>query len=86
MEIRKDVLGQIPDIGDIVGFNPAKYKGLVYGKCIGYTKSGLPKIANIDFSKSWVSNKFEHYDFLVPKTGFLVCKNINNGDTSKEMQ
>lgn len=60
--MKKDIFGIEPKIGDIIVFNPPKYKGLVYGKCIGFTKVGLPIIEHTSFIGSKESIKT---DFLV---------------------
>lgn len=65
MKIQKDIFGIQPEIGDIIIFNPPRYKGLVYGRCIGFMASGLPKV-------NWNDNEL---DYRVPKTGFVVKKN-----------
>lgn len=49
MEIKKDLFGNTPKIGDIIVFNPPKYKGLVYSSIIGFTKAGLPQVENIPY-------------------------------------
>lgn len=65
MEIRKDIFGNIPQIGDTIVFTPASYKQLIYGTCIGYSTIGLPKL-DIDkkFGYTGQTN--------TPKNGFVV--------------
>ena len=73
MEVRCDILGIEPKEGDIIIFNPPKYKGLIYGNCIGFTKVGLPKVGNL--------NHVSYPDvFYVPKTGFVVKEREINGE------
>ena len=45
MKIREDILGNIPDIGDTIAYNPPRYKGLVHGICVRFTSSGLAEEA-----------------------------------------
>lgn len=75
-EIRKDILGVTPQIGDTITFNPPRFKGLLYGTCVGFSKVGLP-LVDIDNSKeSYLGNKTD--DFYSPKTGFTVSKANNS--------
>jgi len=80
MEIRKDILGNTPKIGDIIVFNPPREKGLVAAKVFGFAKSGLPKV--IEFYKMrWVEKEINagNGDYLyfsnTPKTGFAIIQN-----------
>lgn len=43
-KIRLDEFGVEPKVGDLIAFNPAKYKGLVTGTCRGFSESGLPEV------------------------------------------
>ena len=72
-EIRKDIFGITPELGDLIAFNPAKYKGLVVGECVDYTRVGLPVVMLIDtkYSEYYISN---NKGTIVPKTGFVVRK------------
>ena len=45
---KKDIFGIEPKVGDILIFNPPKYKGLLYGTCIGFTDAGCPKVNKIN--------------------------------------
>ena len=73
MEIRCDILGVIPEIGDIIIFNPPKYKGLIFGDCMGFTKVGLPKVGNLNCVMYPFEYDYKRDGFYVPKTGF-ICK------------
>jgi len=73
MEVRKDILKQTPEIGDIIVFNPPQYKGLVYGVCIGFTDIGLPKVGSLS-SLEGMSYTIQKHGFYTPKTGFVVVK------------
>ena len=73
MEVRKDILKQDPEVGDIIVFNPPQYKGLVYGICIGFTNLGLPKVGHLS-SMEGMSYTVEKCGFYTPKTGFVVVK------------
>ena len=69
MDIRKDIIGNIPKIGDTIAFNPPYYKGLVWGECVQFTSVGLPIL------------KMEEDDddyFMTPKTGFVIIKKLKN--------
>lgn len=73
-EIKKDLFGNIPKIGDIIIYNPAKYKGLVYGICVGFSKhSNLPIVLIDDiFRHQYLGNTIgENYKYT-PKTGFII--------------
>lgn len=62
MEKRKDIMGNTPEIGDTIAFNPPYYKGLKKAKVIGFSKAGLPIISKGNDS---------------PKTGFVIVKSGN---------
>lgn len=72
MNKQNDIFNNVPEIGDIIVYNPPKYKGLIYGTCVGFASSGLPKIeideTIFDF---WLgcSNSDNTY---TPKTGFII--------------
>lgn len=73
-EIQKDIFGVEPEIGDLIVYNPPKYKGLLVAKCVGFTNSGLPEL-EINKEKNWFytgqPNKNGYY---TPKTEFVVHK------------
>ena len=76
MEIRKDILGNIPEVGNTIVFNPPKYKGLVYGECIGFTTGGLPKVKLSD-EISWnyyMESEMNTRGCYAPRTGFIIAK------------
>lgn len=77
MEIQKDILGNIPKVGDTIVFNPPKYKGLLSGEITSFTKSGLPKIekinGNVTFNWS-LKYAIERDGFYSVKTGFAIIK------------
>lgn len=84
MEIRKDLLGKIPEIGNIIAYNPPKYKGLEVHYVIGFSKtSGLPITAPknyIDVMNKNLTTKENIDNWLkempkwnnTPKTGFII--------------
>lgn len=80
-EIRKDILGVVPQIGDTIVFNPPHYKGLVYGTCVGFSKVGLPLVDVHNPKQTYIGNKTD--GFYSPKTGFTVSK-VNNQFTNIE--
>ena len=69
MEIRKDVMGKLPKIGDTIAFIPPKYKnGQVYvGKIVSFTKSGLPEVMPTEHIGQ--TNNSGGYS---PKNGFVL--------------
>ena len=76
---RIDILGNTPKIGDIISYNPAKYKGLVYGECIGFAKTtGLPIVyLNEKFHDMYFGQIYQERNHYVPKTGFVIVTNRN---------
>lgn len=77
IKIRKDILGVEPNEGDTIVYNPPKYKGLIFGICIGFTEVGLPKVAELNYVPGNLKYNYGKKGFLVPKTGF-VCKHKLN--------
>lgn len=41
VEVRKDIVGRELAIGDVVAFNPPKYKGIILGKVVKFTTKGI---------------------------------------------
>ena len=74
MNIRNDFMGKVPYIGDVIVFNPPRYKGLVKGVCVGFQESGLPKVAEIDSGDYWLKKDLERLGYYVPKTGFISIR------------
>ena len=74
MEIRKDILGKTPKIGDTAAWNPVDSKGLVYGTIVDFRKqSGLPMIRlNDSFPDSYYGTWAGECNVYVPKTGFVI--------------
>lgn len=70
--IQKDILGTEPSIGDTIVYNPPRKKGLIHGICVGFSKSGLPKIEYDENKK--VRGQVSIDNCLTPKTGFVVIK------------
>ena len=76
MEIRKDILGNTPEVGNTIVFNPPRYKGLVYGECIGFTTVGLPKVKLSD-EIPWdyyMKSEMNRRGYYAPRTGFIIAK------------
>ncbi len=48
----KDIINQELAIGNMVVFNPPKYKGLTTGQVIGFS----PKMIKVKYTASWVRN------------------------------
>ena len=77
MKIREDILGNVPEIGDSIVFNPVYYKGLVNGVCVGFmASSGLPMV-KVDKRILGNENKDGSY---TPKTGFVCVKKITSNE------
>lgn len=75
-EIQKDIFGVEPEIGDLIVYNPPKYKGLIVAKCVGFASSGLPEL-EIDKVKNWFyTGQPNSNGYYTPKTGFVVHKVI----------
>jgi len=57
-EVRKDIFGVEPEIGDLIAFNPPRYSGLISGICMGFAESGLPEVDTNQlkhwFKKKWI--------------------------------
>ena len=72
MDIRKDILGREPKVGDIIAFNPPVYKGLVFGEVLSFSKVGLPEIdareRDIFYFGRNLAGRYS------PKTGFVIAK------------
>jgi hypothetical protein len=81
MDIRKDIFGEIPKIGDTIIFNPPKYKGLVYGICDGFVQSGLPKVVDVEpYVPYNIQYDIRDNGYYTPKTGFVVKKSTSFKD------
>ena len=72
MEVRKDILGNVPKIGDIIVFNPPAYKGLAYGKVLSFSKVGLPQIDGKENDLLYFGRDKD--GLYTPKTGFVCIK------------
>lgn len=70
MDIRKDIIGNVPQIGDTIAFNPPAYKGLVFGKILSFSKSGLPEVCGDNYYAKNISGGYS------PKTGFAIIKKL----------
>ena len=71
-EIRKDIFGNIPQIGDIIVYNIPYYKGLCYGECVAFSNSGLPEIKPKDNKYMGRANNNGN---ITPKTRFVIYRN-----------
>lgn len=72
--IQTDIFGITPEVGDIIIYNSPKYKGLVVGKCVGFSTSGLPEL---DIDKNIYGGYLgqrNNSGYYTPKTGFVVHK------------
>jgi|LakMenEpi03Aug12_release.lakeMendotaPanAssembly.Ray.scaffolds.fasta_scaffold783166_2 hypothetical protein len=76
---RNDLLNREPNIGDLVCWNPAKYKGLLYGKIIKFSKNnGLPIILadEVFHNKYYGQTNSDGPNTYTPKTGFIIIKTL----------
>jgi len=71
---RPDMLGNIPCIGEIIIFNPPNKSGLVYGKCIGFTPTGRPKVGEVNRPSSHLDYALKRDGYYSPKTEYTVIK------------
>ena len=72
MDIRKDIVGNTPKVGDTIAFNPPRYKGLIFGKVVSFSKVGLPEIDAKEKDILYFGRNLDgRYS---PKTGFVVIK------------
>lgn len=67
--IKTDIFGIVPQIGDIIVFNPPHYKGLLHFECVGFSEAGLPEVNPNKHIGATNSN-----GRYTPKTGFVVIK------------
>lgn len=74
MEVNKDIFDNIPEVGDIIVFNPPKYKGINYGTCIGFTNAGCPKIGNLNWEHYRINYEIKEKGFYSVKTSFIIKK------------
>lgn len=61
-------MGDVPEIGDTIAFNPPKIKGLITRKVTGFSNAGLPIVEY--GAGMWKQNPS-------PKTGFIIAKRAN---------
>ena len=75
MKIKKDILGNTPQIGDTIAFNPSHYKGLLTGEVLGFTSSGSPEInpKNVYPHMQHIGDANKN-GMYTPKTGFVIVK------------
>ena len=83
MEKRKDIAGKIPELWDIVVYNPPGYKGIKMAYVTGFAKSGLPKtveVSDLNLRKGdtleekhvrWMES-YSGTEGYTPKTGFAI--------------
>ena len=73
MEIRKDVMGIIPKIGDIIAFTPPRYRNgqLYVGEVVSFTKTGLPEVIPTEYI-----GQINNSGGYSPKKGFVVCNSL----------
>ena len=72
MKIKTDIFNNVPKVGDIIVYNPPKYKGLVYGTCIGFTEAGCPKLDNLNKIHYYDKNEYIRKGFLSVKSDFVI--------------
>ena len=65
-----DIFGIEPKVGDIIVFNPPRYKGIVSAQCVSLSKEGHPRVM-YDNSYSAQTNSDGTYS---PRTGYVIVK------------
>lgn len=60
--IKKDVFGIEPKVGDTIIFNPAYYKGILFGICTSISKNGVPTVEVLN----------DQYKFHQVRTNFAI--------------
>ena len=70
--IQKDIFDNTPEVGDIIVFNPPKYKGITYGTCIGFTSAGCPKVNDLKWANYFLQLEVTNKGFYSVKTGFVI--------------
>ena len=59
-------MGDTPNIGDTIAYNPPRYKGLITTKVIGFSEAGLPIVDYLQHP--------QYNPNPTPKTGFIIAK------------
>lgn len=74
MQIRKDILGREPIVGDTIVYNPPSYKGIESALVVGFAKSGLPIIVPKRLENYYNDLHSEDRStwVMTPKTGFAI--------------
>lgn len=80
MQVKTDLLDKIPKIGDLVVFNPPKYKGIVSGIIKSFTSGGRPKVELTTPPEAYesyepMSREIREKGVYSIKTDFVIVKN-----------
>lgn len=70
--IKKDIFGNIPELGSIIIFNPPKYKGLSHGVCTGFTLSGCLKLEAIVNGTYHTKYDIDTKGYYILRTDFVI--------------
>ena len=72
--MKTDLFGNIPKVGDIIVFNPPRYKGVAVGKIVGFGKTGFPQLVEIkeENSNSWMYWEITDKGYYTVKTNFVI--------------
>lgn len=76
---RPDIVGRIPEVGDLIAYNPPRYKGIELMICVGFVKSGLPILVKRPIYATWEGTEeelIERYKYNTPKTNFVIVNRI----------
>ena len=87
--IRKDKLLREPQVGFLICYNPPRYKGLVIGRVVSFTKVGLPIAVPLEDWEEYqmdllVPDGYETQEDCMlaygyaPKTGFVIVEDTLN--------
>lgn len=72
---RQDLLGRTPKIGDLIAFNPPRYKGILIGRVVEFTPAALPKCYVKGHVNVNLRIKFDNMHYA-PTTGFVIVEEM----------
>ena len=80
VEIRKDLLGKEPEIGSFIAYNPPYFKGIIIGKVVAFSSSGLPRVVRREQLQHFYTDDLERQErrLNTPKTGFVIVEDTLN--------
>lgn len=80
VEIRKDLLGKEPQLGSFIAYNPPYFKGIIIGKIVAFSSSGLPRVVRTTQLEHFYIDDLEKQErwLNTPKTGFVIVEDTLN--------